>query len=211
MQRSALTRERVIDAAIQAADEHGLESLSMRSLAKELGCGVMSLYNHVQDKDDLLDAMVDAVASEIKISKNRKSWQEDLSRCITSAYRMMLKHPWLPQQWGRSLGFSKNRYHNAILQIMCEADFPEELACRGFHALTMHVVGYSLQAMEMPFKTKQEFVAFGKQHLKSLEEQELSYLRDHVQFHLDGKDKRSDFKYMLDLILAGLESDLQRV
>lgn len=198
------------DAAIQVADKSGLDALSMRSLAKELGFGVMTLYNHVQDKDDLLDAMVESVASEIEIPKRKTEWKADLRRCIVSAYRMMLNHPWLPGQWGRSLGYAKNRYHDAILGVMREADFPEELACRGFHALTMHVVGFASQVIEMPFTNKQEFVAFGKQHLKDLDEQDLPYLRDHVQFHLDGKDQRSDFKYMLDLILSGLDKDLSR-
>jgi len=94
---------------------------------------------------------------------------------------------------------------------MRTADFPEELACRGFHALTMHVVGFALQALEMPFSNKREFIAFGKRHLKELDEQEFPYLREHVRFHLDGKDQRSDFKYMLDLILDGLERDLSPV
>ena len=183
----------------------------MRSLANELGFGVMSLYNHVKDKDDLLDAMVASVASEIEIPESPIAWKAGLRACIVSAYRMMLNHHWLPSLWSRSLGFAKNRYHDTVLRLMREADFPEELACRGFHALTMHVVGFALQVLEMPFATKQEFVAFGKQHLADLEEQDLPYLRDHVRFHLEGKDKRSDFKYMLDLILDGLERDLAQV
>jgi hypothetical protein len=114
---------------------------------------------------------------------------------------MMLNHRWLPGVWGRYLGFPKNRYHDAVLRILSDAEFPEELACRGFHALTMHVVGFALQALEMPFSTKQELHAFARQHLVELDEQGLPYLRDHVRFHLDGKDTRSDFQYMLDLIL----------
>jgi AcrR family transcriptional regulator len=209
--RSQLTRERIVETAVKFADKQGLDALSMRSLAKGLGFGVMSLYNHVNDKDDLLEAMVEAVASEIEIPEVRTAWKADLRSCIVSAYRMMVRHPWLPGLWGRTLGYAKNRYHDAILRLMREGGFPEELACRGFHALTMHVVGFSLQVLEMPFATKQEFVAFGKQHLKDLEEQDVPYLRDHVRFHLEGKDTRSDFKYMLDLILDGLEQDLAQV
>ena len=180
----------------------------MRNLAKELGFGVMSLYNHVADKDDLLDAIVESVASEIEIPKEGTEWKEGLRRCVISAYRMMLNHPWVPGLWGRSLGYAKNRYHDALLRLMRKAEFPEELACRGFHALTMHVVGFALQVLEMPFTGKKEFQAFGKRHLKELEEQDLPYLHEHVRFHLAGKDVRSDFKYMLDLILDGLERDL---
>lgn len=206
----------MIEVALKRADESGLNALSMRSLAKEMGCGVMSLYNHVKDKDDLLDAMVEAVAAEIELpnpslAASPSDWKAELRGCIISAYRMMLAHPWLPAQWGRSLGYAKNRYHDAVLGMMRQADFPEELACRGFHALTMHVVGFSLQVLEMPFANKRELRTFAKQHLIGLEEQELTYLHDHVLFHLAGKDERSDFKYMLDLILDGLERDLARI
>lgn len=209
--RGQLTRERVVRTAIEFADQHDLEALSMRTLAKQLGFGVMSLYNHVKDKDDLLEAMIESVASEIEMPDGDADWKADLSACVISAYRMMLNHRWLPSIWSRSLGYTKNRYHDAILRVMREAGFPEELACRGFHALTMHVVGFSQQVLEMPFATKQEFVAFGRQHLAELEEQDLPYLREHVSFHLEGKDKRSDFKYVLNLILDGLERDLARI
>lgn len=183
----------------------------MRSRAKELDFGVMSLYNHAQDKDDLLDAMVDFVASEIELPAEPTAWKEDLRRCIVSAYRMMLNHRWLPAIWGRPPGYAKSRYHDTVLRLMRDSEFPEELACRGFHALTMHVVGFALQVLEMPFTTKRELRAFGKQHLKDLEDQNLPYLGEHVRFHLDGKDVRNDFKYMLDLILDGLERDLANV
>ena len=207
-QRQKLSRELLVAGAIQFADKEGLDALSMRTLATELGFGVMSLYNHIKDKEDLLEAMAESVALNIEIPKGDRSWKADLSRCTTSAYLLMLKHPWLPGLWGRTLGYAKNRYHNALLRLMRNAGFPEELACRGFHALTMHVVGFSLQVLEMPFKNKKELRQFGKQHLKDLEEQDLPFLREHVLFHMDGKDSRSDFKYMLNLILDGLERDL---
>ena len=192
---------------MEIADKNGIGDLSMRALATELGYGVMSLYNHVQDKEDLLGAMAEAAALEIEIPVGKRSWKADLRRCATSAYLMMLKHRWLPALWGQTLGYAKNRYHDTILRLMRNAGFSEDLACRGFHALTMHVVGFSLQVMEMPFTNKKEFHAFGKQHLEDLEAQELPYLRDHVIYHLEGNDQESDFGYMLDLILEGLERD----
>lgn len=93
----------MIAVALRRADKSGLDTLSMRSLAKELGFGVMSLYNHVKDKDDLLDAMVESVAAEIELPKYSPTdqtvdWKAELRGCIISAYRMMLAHPWLPGQ-----------------------------------------------------------------------------------------------------------------
>lgn len=206
--KAKLGRDLVIQGAIAFADKKGLDALSMRSLARELGYGVMSLYNHVQDKDDLLNSMVEMLAAEIELPDDAMGWKKGLRRCTVSAYLIMRAHPWLPSLWGRCLGYAKNRYHDHLLRLMRCADFPEELACRGFHALTMHVIGFALQAAEMPFSTKKEFAAFGKQHLNDLAEQDLPHLREHVLFHLAGKDTRSDFKFMLDMILDGLERDL---
>lgn len=206
--KKPLNRARIVRAAIQLADRQGLEALSMRTLAGKLGFGVMSLYNHVKDKEDLIDGMVNAVAAEIELPKGSGDWQGDLRACAISAYRMMLNHRWLAGQWSRWPGEAKNHYHEAILRIMRQADFPEPLACQGFHALTMHVVGFALQVLDMPFSNKKELVALGRKAMTELPAEEFPYLTEHIQYHLQGKDQRNDFKYMLDLILDGLQRDL---
>ncbi len=190
------------------ADTDGINALSMRSLSKALGAGVMSLYNHVSDKQDLLDGMAESITAEFALPAPGTPWKAGLRELALSALAAMRAHPWLVPLWSGYLGYAKNRYHDAILRTMHEAEFPEELACRGFHALTMHVVGFSHQTQEMPFSNRAEMLAFANAHIADLEAQNLPYLRAHVQFHLDGKDRRSDFQYMLDLILDGLERDL---
>ena len=67
--REPVTRERAIWAAVALADERGIESLSMRTLAAELGIQAMSLYYHVKSKDDILDGMLDIVHSEFVTPK----------------------------------------------------------------------------------------------------------------------------------------------
>ena len=183
----------------------------MRQLATSLGAGAMSLYNHVSDKDDLLDRMVDVAAAEIDLPKPMGDWKPHLRECAISAYRVMLRHRWLAGLWSRQPGAAKNRYHEALLAVMREAGFPAELACRGFHAITMHVVGFALQVLEMPFSSRQQLRAFAKESLAQLSEEEFPHLREHIRFHLAGHDQRNDFKYMLDLILDGLERDLALV
>ena len=212
--RRRLDEHKIITAAVAYADTHGIDALSMRQLAAELGCGVMSLYNHVADKDDLLDGMVEYVAAEIELpsASNRGSnWVRDLRRCVVSAYKANVRHLWVAKIWGRDPGPAKNAYHETLLRIMREAGLPEELSCRGFHALTMHVVGFSLQVADLAFANKREFRQMGRRILAELDGDEFPYLREHVKFHLDGRDKRNDFKYMLDLILDGLERDFAKV
>lgn len=183
----------------------------MRTLAKQLGFGVMSLYNHVQDKDDLLDAMVDQAAAEIELPAadgDKKDWPRTLRYCAISAYKVMLRYRWLPLLWNRWPGQHKNRYHEAILRIMRQAGVPEELACRGFHAVTMHVYGFALQVVDMPGPRSEELRGLGRNALAELDQTTFPYLTEHIQFHLDGRDQRNDFKYMLDLIIDGLVRDL---
>src|SRR3954462_447601 len=62
--RARVTRDRALRAAVALADEAGLESLTMRSLAQKLGVVPMALYKHVANKDDLIDGMVDIIISE---------------------------------------------------------------------------------------------------------------------------------------------------
>ncbi len=206
-----MTRARIVEAAIELAEKKGIEALSMRALAKSLGFGVMSIYNHVSNKDDLLGEVVDAVTSEIQFQNDRiieESWKEELRSGMISAYGVLSNHKWLPGVWNRYPGPAKHRFHEWILRTMRESGFSEELACRGFHALTMHLGGFALQATELPFSTREEFVALCNRFLQELDEKDFHYVREHIQFHLEGKDRSSDFAYMLDLILDGLERDL---
>src|SRR5215218_10174227 len=73
--RTRLTRERVLRAAVELADPDGVAELSMRKLGQQLGVEAMSLYNHVANKDDLLDGMVDLVFSEIGVPPDDADWK----------------------------------------------------------------------------------------------------------------------------------------
>src|SRR3954447_14751840 len=92
--RAPLTRDRVLDAAIRLADEGGLESLSMRKLARELGVEAMSLYNHVANKGDLVDAIADLAVSEIQLPETTGAWDVAVRTCAISAYEAFMRHPW---------------------------------------------------------------------------------------------------------------------
>lgn len=93
--------------------------------------------------------------------------------------------------------------------MLRESGFSEELACRGYHALTMHVVGFSMQVLELQpiVGKKQKMHALGKEILEEMSSETYPYMVEHIKFHMSGKDKRNDFKYLLDLILDGLKRD----
>src|SRR5438876_12042574 len=94
MSRTPLSRKRVLDAAIRLADEGGIESLTMRKLARELGVEAMSLYNHVANKGDLVDGIVDLVVAEIELPDGTDDWAAAIRECAVSAHETFLRHPW---------------------------------------------------------------------------------------------------------------------
>ena len=85
------SRTQVVAAAIAVADAEGLDALTMRRLAAELGAGVMSLYTYVRDKDDLVDQMVDQISA---FDPERDG--SDLLDLVRWQRQLMLRHPWLP-------------------------------------------------------------------------------------------------------------------
>src|SRR3954447_19923299 len=92
--RAPLTRDRVLDAAILLADEGGLESLSMRKLAKSLGVEAMSLYNHVANKGDLVDGMVDVVIGEIELPPETDRWDAAIRAYAIATHDQLVRHRW---------------------------------------------------------------------------------------------------------------------
>src|ERR1700736_280028 len=91
--RAALTRERILRAAISLSDKDGIESLSMRKLGHELGVEAMSLYNHVQNKVDMLDGMVDVVFSEIDLPGDGTDWRRPMRERAISRTRAVRPPP----------------------------------------------------------------------------------------------------------------------
>src|SRR5918992_4932917 len=89
-----LSRDRILAAAVRLADREGIEALSMRKLAQQLGVDPMSLYNHVRDKEALLDGIVDVVVGEIELVALGADWRSSLRETILAARRTMLRHPW---------------------------------------------------------------------------------------------------------------------
>jgi AcrR family transcriptional regulator len=109
--REPLDRELIVSTAIRIADQEGLEALSMRRLAQELGSGATSLYRHVANKDELLDLAVDAVLGEVPLADDSTlDWQQrtgDLARGIRTTLR---RHPGVAMLFG----FRVTRGPNAL-------------------------------------------------------------------------------------------------
>lgn len=210
--RAPLTRERVLRAALHLADEEGLEALSMRRLAQELGVEAMSLYNHVSGKDDLLDGIADMVVGEIEVPAIGADWKAAMRRRATSAHEVFLRHPWAPLLIGSrvNVGPAMLRYVNATLGCLREAGFSYELADRAWNAIDSHVYGFTIQELNFPLEPS-EYASAAKMFLPRLPADEYPYMRALTELVIEGAHRGvHDFQFGLELILDGLERLLRR-
>src|SRR5688572_4745470 len=122
--RKPLNRDRVLRAAIAIADEDGLESLTMRRLGQALGVEAMSLYNHVANKDDILDGMIDIIFGEIGLPE-AGDWKEAMRRRAFSSRAVLTRHPWAIGlvETRSSPGPGSLRHHNAVIGIFRQGGF----------------------------------------------------------------------------------------
>ena len=132
-------------AAIELADRDGIESISMRKLAQELGVEAMSLYTHVRNKNDLLDGMADTVISQIPVSAEGADWKASLRQLALAARSVMLRHPWAPRavEAQAAPGPAALRYVNAVLGILREGGFSIAQTHHALHILGSHLLGFT--------------------------------------------------------------------
>jgi AcrR family transcriptional regulator len=202
-----LSRERVLCAALRLADAEGIESLSMRKLAQELGVQAMSLYNHVANKDDMLDGIVDIVVSEIEVPSLETDWQTAMRRRATSAHGVLLRHPWatMPLVSRVNVGPAMLRYVNATLGCLCEAGFSLEMADHVWNAMDSHIYGFTLQELNFPFEAA-EYSAAAAQGLALIPADKYPYLNRLTHDVIEGRyDGLHDFEFGLELILNSLD------
>jgi AcrR family transcriptional regulator len=204
--RAPLSIERVLSAAISLADEGGLESLTMRKLARQLGVEVMSLYYYVSKKDDILDAIVDLVVREIEIATEGPNWKAEIRRSAVSAHQVLERHPWacgLMMSPAR-VRAGRMRYMDSLLGRLRQAGFSAELTDRAYHALDSHIIGSTLWGAGYSAGVPPE--DFGATFLRNLPIDQYPYLAEHVEQHLAiPQAGETAFQFGLDLILDGLE------
>jgi AcrR family transcriptional regulator len=201
--RVPLDRPRIVRAAVALADARGLAALSMRSLADELGCGTMSLYNHVAGKDELHSAMVDAVAAEIADPAPDLAPLAAVRALAVATREVFLVHPWAPGVWLRHLpGPERVQGMELQLGLLAASGLSPDIAHLGFHAVNNHVLGYALQELELTMGGDDPAAAI-QRFLGSVDPVEHRHMVAHVHQHLDGETAKS-FELVLDLILDGL-------
>ena len=207
--RARLTRERVLTAAVAFADERGIESLTMRKLGEALGVEAMSLYNHVANKDQLLDGMVDIVFSEVGLPSSDEDWKTAMRRRAVSARQVLSHHRWAIglMESRTSPGPATLRHHDAVIGCLRGAGFSVAMAAHAFSLLDSYVYGFALQEATLPFETAEQTAELAEMILSSLQPDEYPHLTELAVEHVlkPGYDYGNEFEFGLDLILDGLE------
>ena len=205
--RTQLTRQRVMAAAIELADRDGIESISMRKLAQELGVEPMSLYTHVRNKDDLLDGMVDAVISRIPINADGADWKTSLRQLALAARSVVLRHPWAPRtvETRTAPGPAVLGYVNAVIGILREGGFSIAQAHHAIHILGSRVLGFAQALFDDSADLDPETAAtianeLGASHPYAVE---MALAVTHTGA-LGPCDDDAEFEFALDFILDGL-------
>lgn len=213
-ERPPLTPERVLRAAVALADEAGLEALSMRRLGQALGVEAMSLYNHVANKDAILDGIVDAVVREIELPTPGTPWRAAMRQRALSARDMLQRHPWATglMESRTNPGPATLRYYDAVLRCLRQAGFSVALAAHAFSVLDSYIYGFALQQAKLPGATAEEFAEVAANIARAMPAAEYPYLHELTVEHVlqPGYDYADEFEFGLDLILDGLGRALAR-
>ena len=217
--RVPLTKERVFEAAVELADREGIEALTMRGLAAELGVEAMSLYYHVANKEAVLDGVVEAIMAEIgqelggfEIPEQIDDWQEVAKHRILACREVMLRHKWAPSVFESRTNMAMGviLYFEGLLGVMKEGGLSYDLAHHGLHALGSRALGFS-----------QELFSPDDQETTEETEEMFEHLMDHLPYMagmlseiahegpdttIGWCDDQTEFIFALDVLLNGLEA-----
>jgi AcrR family transcriptional regulator len=205
--RAPLSPDRVLRAALQLADEDGLDALSMRTLARTLKVEAMSLYNHLPSKEHILDGLVDLVAGEIELPQLGGDWRVAMRRRAQSAHAVLMRHPWATMLFVSRLNIGPNmlRYVDATIGCLRQAGFSYPMADHAWNALDAYIYGFTLQKLNFPLDPA-EYASAAAKFLPLIPPEQFPYLNGMSQEVIAGRhDGLHQLELGLELLLDGLE------
>ena len=210
--REKLTRDRIVEAALDVMDGEGLEALSMRRLAREVGVEAMSLYHHVADKDDLLDAVCARVMTEFRIPEtDDRPWIERARHGAREWRRVLKSHPNVIALFAeRSKPMTQLdalRPMEYALSLIMESGADEREAVKAFNVMGGYIMGFVMM------ETGQMFTA-GALDANDPDVSIVASTFPTAQLpciaaalpHLATCDPDEQFEFGLDLLLGGLQT-----
>jgi AcrR family transcriptional regulator len=218
--RVPLNRERVLAAAVEFADREGIDALSMRRLGQELSVEAMALYNHVANKDDLLNGMVDVVVGEIDLADgDGADWKAVARNRILAARSVMRRHPWASAVIASRTEASAAvmRYMDGMGGIMLAGGFSADLMHHAFHTLGSRVLGFTQELfddssnnMATTPETQELMIRQMSREFPNITAILKQVAHDEASIVGSGCDDQFEFEFAIDVILDGLEALRQR-
>jgi AcrR family transcriptional regulator len=218
--RIPLSRDRVLAAAVELADEGGIEAVTMRRLAQQLEVEAMSLYYHVANKDEVLDGMIDAVMTELNTAvgavKPDSDWKAEIRGRILTAREVLLRHRWAPGVLESRINMSPSvmQYFDSIGSRFMAAGFSMDLTHHAMHALGSRALGFTQELFDSGDEAESDSEADAAMFEQMAEQ--FPFLADMARqvSHDDDStlgwcDDQFEFEFGLDLLLDGLERKLQ--
>ncbi|MEV4724399.1 TetR/AcrR family transcriptional regulator [Micromonospora humida] len=217
LRRTPLSRDRILRAAVTLADGAGIESLSMRNLAQELGVVPMALYKHVANKDELLDGMIDVVVGEIEPLTPGVGWQPAIRRRVLSARQVLRRHPWasLAIESRSSATPAVLGYLDSMIGALRAGGLSADLTHHVMHALGSRILGFSQELFDAsrqagrtgptaptPAAPLPPEVAARFPHVAEIA---TAAAHDAGSVVGAGCDDQFEFEFALDLLLDGIE------
>lgn len=208
--RKPLSRKRVLRAAMAHADKLGLSELSMRKLAEVLWVAPMALYRHIANKDDLIDAMIDVVFTEIELPAGDADWRTAMRQRAISVRNALERHRWAIGLMESRLhpGPANLRHHDAVLGNLRASGFSVEMTAHAYSVLDSYIYGFALTKMNLPFENGRGDVPdIAERMLEPFPANTYPNLIEFITDHAmkPGYEYGDEFAYGLDLILDGLE------
>jgi len=209
--REPLTRERILRVAVAVADEDGIESLSMRRIAQELGVVPMALYRHVANKDEVFGGLVDAVVGEIDPPVADVDWKTAVRERVLSARRALLRHPWASRVIESRTTPTPTviEYMDSMIGMFRAGGFSIELTHHAMHAMGSRLLGFSQELFDDSSEAGEGFdadmIRVMADRYPFINEIIVSITHDETSIVGPGCDDQFEFEFALDLMLDGLE------
>jgi AcrR family transcriptional regulator len=195
--------------ATELADSGGLEAVTMRRVAEELGVEAMSLYHHTPNKDAVLSGMVDVVFAEVLLEADSVApgaWQATLRARILAARRVMLRHPWAPQvvESRPGPGLQMARWVDAVVGVLKRGGFSNDTIHHAMHALGSRQFGFVQEIGDGSGGPPADMEAMAPL-IPNLVEMLMDVSHGDPSTTLGWCDDQEEFEFGLDLMLDGLE------
>lgn len=205
--RANLTKELIVEAAIELADQNGIDALSMRSLATRLDVKAMSLYNHIKNKQQLIDEMIESIIAKFFVSYKDMDWKEAMEERAVSMHQTLMAHQWAAEVILPSLqtGPHTLTFIDKTLGCLETAGIPLALADWAMNLMDSYIYGFTIQELTFPID-QSEYRQSAATYLPFIDKTVYPSMHGLTTLVAEGNyDGKQDFGFGLGIILDGIE------